>query len=136
MDNMDVATEVFLKLRDRQIDICLDDFGTGYSSLSYLHSFPINTLKIDRSFVMPMELNDENTEIVRTIILLARALNLEIIAEGIETEKQLTQLRWLDCEQGQGFYFARPMAYPHLLEWLGHHHDGSRDRTQNHFVDY
>jgi len=87
----------------------MDDFGTGYSSLSYLHRFPLNTLKIDRSFVMRMTDNAENGEIVRTIITLARSLEMDVVAEGVETEGQLEQLRTLDCDFGQGFLFSRPV---------------------------
>ncbi len=109
MENLQAATEILLKIQERDIEICLDDFGTGYSSLSYLHRFPVNTLKIDRSFVMGMEPNNENSEIVRAIVSLAHILGLDIIAEGIETESQLAQLRELDCEQGQGYLFAKPL---------------------------
>lgn len=118
MDNLELATDVLLELRHRGIEICLDDFGTGYSSLSYLHRFPINTLKIDRSFVMSMQPNDENSEIIRTIITLAHTLGLDVIAEGIETEMQLTQLRWLDCEQGQGYYFSHPIPRQELINYI------------------
>ncbi|MDJ0728818.1 MAG: PAS domain S-box protein [Crocosphaera sp.] len=109
MENLQAATEILLKIQKRDIEICLDDFGTGYSSLSYLHRFPVNTLKIDRSFVMRMEPNNENAEIVRAIVHLAHILGLDIIAEGVETELQLAQLRWLGCEQGQGYFFAKPL---------------------------
>ncbi|MEB3173856.1 MAG: EAL domain-containing protein [Cyanobacteriota bacterium] len=121
MDNLEMATQILTELRRRGIQICLDDFGTGYSSLSYLHRFPIHTLKIDRSFVMSMEPNDENSEIIRTIITLAHTLGLDVIAEGIETELQLTQLRWLNCEQGQGYYFAHPLAPSQLTEFIQSH---------------
>ncbi|MEL4897684.1 bifunctional diguanylate cyclase/phosphodiesterase [Crocosphaera sp. Alani8] len=109
MENLQAATNILLKIQERDIEICLDDFGTGYSSLSYLHRFPVNTLKIDRSFVMRMEPNNENAEIVRAIVSLAHILGLDVIAEGIETELQLAQLKWLDCEQGQGYFFAKPL---------------------------
>nr|WP_232826134.1 PAS domain S-box protein [Cyanothece sp. BG0011] len=109
MENLQAATEILLKIQERDIEICLDDFGTGYSSLSYLHRFPVNTLKIDRSFVMLMEPNNENSEIVRAIVSLAHILGLDIIAEGVETQLQLDQLRRLGCEQGQGYFFAKPL---------------------------
>ncbi|MFM1842578.1 MAG: hypothetical protein RLZZ490_1314, partial [Cyanobacteriota bacterium] len=118
MDNLALATEVLVELRRRQIQISLDDFGTGYSSLSYLHRFPINTLKVDRSFIMSMEPNDENSAIVRTILTLAHSLGLDVIAEGIETELQLTQLRWLGCEMGQGYFFSPPIAPQKLVHFL------------------
>ncbi len=111
MENVKLATEVLLKLRDRHIEICLDDFGTGYSSLSYLHRFPVNTLKVDRSFVMRMGPNDENAEIVRAIVTLAHILGMTVIAEGVETQLQLTQLCYHGCEQGQGYFFAKPLTH-------------------------
>ncbi|MEA5508844.1 PAS domain S-box protein [Crocosphaera sp. UHCC 0190] len=109
MENIQAATEILLQIKRRRIEICLDDFGTGYSSLSYLHRFPVNTLKIDRSFVMRMEKNNENSEIIRAIISLAHILDMEIIAEGVETASQLAQLKQLGCEQGQGYFFAKPL---------------------------
>jgi diguanylate cyclase (GGDEF)-like protein len=89
------------------IQLCIDDFGTGYSSLSYLNQFPIDFLKIDRSFIQRIEV-PENLEIVRTIVSLTQNLGLKAIAEGIENTAQLAQLRALRCEFGQGFMFARP----------------------------
>ncbi len=109
MENAEAAIRMLKQLRDLGIQISIDDFGTGYSSLSYLHRFPINTLKVDRSFVSTMEDGTENGEIVRTIIALAKSLNLNVIAEGIESIHQLHQLRILGCEYGQGFLFSRPV---------------------------
>jgi diguanylate cyclase (GGDEF)-like protein/PAS domain S-box-containing protein len=109
MDNATSATKMLWQLRARNIQLCLDDFGTGYSSLSYLHRFPVNTLKIDRSFVSRMSRNDENLEIVRVIVTLAHTLKMDVIAEGVETREQLTQLKLLGCEQGQGYFFSKPL---------------------------
>ncbi|MCB1022921.1 MAG: bifunctional diguanylate cyclase/phosphodiesterase [Acidobacteria bacterium] len=109
MENAETAIFMLKRLRDIGVQLSIDDFGTGYSSLSYLHRFPINTLKVDRSFVGSMEEGSENGEIVRTIIALAKALNLSVIAEGIETVHQLHQLRVLNCEYGQGYLFSRPV---------------------------
>lgn len=109
MENAESAIRMLNGLRDLGIQISIDDFGTGYSSLSYLHRFPINTLKVDRSFVSTMEDGSENSEIVRTIISLAKSLNLNVIAEGIESIHQLHQLRVLGCEYGQGYLFSRPV---------------------------
>jgi diguanylate cyclase (GGDEF)-like protein len=109
MENAEAAIRMLKQLRDLGIQISIDDFGTGYSSLSYLHRFPINTLKVDRSFVSTMEDGTENGEIVRTIIALAKSLNLNVIAEGIESIHQLHQLRILGCEYGQGYLFSRPV---------------------------
>jgi EAL domain-containing protein (putative c-di-GMP-specific phosphodiesterase class I) len=88
------------------VELGIDDFGTGYSSLSYLHRLPINTLKIDRSFVSRLSDNSENREIVRTIIMLAQNLGMDVVAEGVETTSQLEQLVDLKCESGQGYLFS------------------------------
>jgi predicted signal transduction protein with EAL and GGDEF domain len=110
IENVEVATNLFLALRERNIELCLDDFGTGYSSLSYLHRFPVSAIKIDRSFIMQMKPKDESSEIVRAIVLLAHILGMNVIAEGIETKAQLEQLKQLNCEKGQGFYFSKPLS--------------------------
>lgn len=118
MENIETATQMLQQLRDLGVQLSIDDFGTGYSSLSYLHRFPIDTLKIDKSFVMKMIDNNENIEIVRTIIMLAQNLGMDVIAEGVETKEQLALLRKLKCEKGQGYYFSRPLetgAAEHLL---------------------
>ncbi len=109
MDNPEKAIATLKRLKNLGLQLSIDDFGTGYSSLSYLHRFPIDTLKVDRSFVATMEDGSENGEIVRTVIALAKALNLDVVAEGIETIHQLHQLRILGCEYGQGYLFSRPV---------------------------
>ena len=109
MENVEAATSMLLKLRARKIQLSIDDFGTGYSSLSYLHRFPVNTLKIDRSFVNRMESDEDNSEIVKAIVTLAHILNMDVIAEGIETIDQCDQLKSLQCEQGQGYLFSKPL---------------------------
>jgi diguanylate cyclase (GGDEF)-like protein/PAS domain S-box-containing protein len=108
MENIDTATEMLRQLRALGVQLSIDDFGTGYSSLSYLHRFPIDTLKVDRSFVMRMADNNENIEIVRTIMMLAQNLGMDVVAEGVETREQLALLRKLGCEYGQGFLFSKP----------------------------
>ncbi len=109
MENAESVIQMMKQIRELGIQLSIDDFGTGYSSLSYLHRFPINTLKVDRSFVNTMEDGTENGEIVRTVIALAKTLRLNVIAEGIETIHQLHQLRILGCEYGQGYLFSRPV---------------------------
>jgi EAL domain-containing protein (putative c-di-GMP-specific phosphodiesterase class I) len=91
------------------VQLYIDDFGTGYSSLAYLHRFPIDTLKIDRSFINRVDVDLEQLEIVRTIIQLAWNLGINVIAEGVETYKQLMQLKALRCEYAQGFFFSKPL---------------------------
>jgi diguanylate cyclase (GGDEF)-like protein/PAS domain S-box-containing protein len=103
------ATTILNQLRALGVKLGLDDFGTGYSSLSYLHSFPFDMLKIDRSFVGRIGIKGENAEIVRTIMTLARSLNLEVIAEGVEKLEHLNHLRILECKYGQGHFFSRAL---------------------------
>lgn len=109
MDNTDSATEIFHELKKRHVKLGLDDFGTGYSSLSYLHRFPLDTLKIDRSFVSRMASPGEHEAIVKTIVNLAQNLSFQTVAEGIETRDQLQSLQTLDCLYGQGYYFSKPV---------------------------
>jgi diguanylate cyclase (GGDEF)-like protein/PAS domain S-box-containing protein len=117
MENSETATEILKQLRALGIELSIDDFGTGYSSLSYLHRLPVTTLKIDRSFVNQM-VNNKNTEMVRTIVTLARSMGMQVVAEGVETENQLRQLKALACEHGQGYYFSKPMNSEAAEEFL------------------
>ena len=110
IDNLETVTEIILHLRKEEIQFSIDDFGTGYSSLSYLHRFPVDTIKIDRSFVNQMQADGENSAIVKAIVTLAHMLNMDVIAEGIETTWQLAQLKLLQCEYGQGFFFSKPLC--------------------------
>ncbi|MDY6933629.1 MAG: PAS domain S-box protein [Spirochaetota bacterium] len=104
------ATASMLKqLRNMNVRLAIDDFGTGYSSLGYLHSFPINILKIDHSFITRMNKNGGDLEIVRTIVNMAHNLGMEVVAEGIETTEQLVQLREMNCDYGQGYFFSHPI---------------------------
>jgi len=109
MDQAERAITVLKQIKDLGVQLCIDDFGTGYSSLSYLQRFPIDTLKIDRSFVRSMEDGRQNGEIVRTILALAEAMKLSVVAEGIESVHQLHQLRILNCRYGQGYLFSHPL---------------------------
>ena len=118
MDNAENAIGMLKELRSLGLQLSIDDFGTGYSSLSYLHRFPIDMLKVDRSFVSTMEGGSENGEIVRTVIALAKTLRLSVIAEGIESIHQLHQLRILGCEYGQGYLFSRPVPPDEALVLL------------------
>ncbi len=118
MTNMSTALEVLSDLRALGVTLLMDDFGTGYSSLSYLHSFPFDVLKIDRSFVGRMTEGEQPLQIVRTIIELARVLNMSVIAEGIETCDQYKLLRQMGCRHGQGYLFARPMPAEAMTELL------------------
>ena len=97
------------ELRALGVQVQIDDFGTGYSSLGYLQRFPIDTLKIDRTFINRIGKNGEGSEIVRTILALAHDLHMKVVAEGIETEEQLTKLKAMNCEYGQGYLFNKPI---------------------------
>jgi diguanylate cyclase (GGDEF)-like protein/PAS domain S-box-containing protein len=109
MENSDSATAMLLQLRQMGIQLHIDDFGIGYSSLSYLHRFPSSALKIDRSFVSNIGANGENLEIVQAIISLAHSLNIDVIAEGLETMEQLRQLQIKQCQHAQGYIFSQPL---------------------------
>ena len=109
MQNAERSASMLQELKTLGIRLSIDDFGTGYSSLSYLHRFPLDTLKIDRSFVSRMTPDGENAEIVRAILTLAKNMNMDVIAEGIETAEQFALLRDMGCDCGQGYYFARPL---------------------------
>ena len=117
MENAEAAAQTFKQLRALGVQLSIDDFGTGYSSLSYLHRFPLNYLKIDRSFVDRMTIDGDDA-IVRTIATLARNLGMEVIAEGIETEDQYNHLRILGCEYGQGYLFSPPVSVDRAYDLL------------------
>ncbi|MGC1308345.1 MAG: EAL domain-containing protein [Phormidesmis sp.] len=109
MDNVEESIEILLRLKALQLKLGIDDFGTGYSSLSYLHRFPIDTLKVDRSFVMEMTSASGSAELVKSIIALGHNLGMNVVAEGVETESQSQRLQDLQCEYGQGYLFSRPL---------------------------
>jgi diguanylate cyclase (GGDEF)-like protein/PAS domain S-box-containing protein len=117
-DNIEAAVGLLTQLRNLGVQLSIDDFGTGYSSLSYLQRFPIDTLKIDRSFVTQMMENEENLAIVRTIVALAQNLGMDVVAEGVETEDQLMLLRKLECENGQGYLFSGPLGGRQLDKFI------------------
>jgi diguanylate cyclase (GGDEF)-like protein len=118
MDNAEMSARLLKRLKALGVQLSIDDFGTGYSSLGYLHRFPVNTLKIDRSFVGRIGEAAENIEIVRTIISLAENIGMEVVAEGVETLSQLTQLRKLNCRYGQGYLFSRPVDAASVTSWI------------------
>lgn len=118
MNNPHSAACVLQKLRERKIQLSIDDFGTGYSSLSYLHSFPVDTLKIDRSFIQRLDGTQENLGLVPLIVNIAQTMGISVVAEGIETPQQLTQLQALNCGFGQGFLFSKPLESEQALSLL------------------
>ncbi|MDZ7957276.1 MAG: EAL domain-containing protein [Aulosira sp. DedQUE10] len=118
MTDVEQSVKILNQLRELGIWLALDDFGTGYCSLNYLTRFPVNMLKIDRSFVQDITSNPDSAAITDAIIALANSLQLKITAEGVETEEQLNYLRRRGCEEGQGFYFSRPVPADLAVEML------------------
>ncbi|NEO16486.1 MULTISPECIES: bifunctional diguanylate cyclase/phosphodiesterase [unclassified Moorena] len=116
---LETTTVVLLeKLKQRQIQLCIDDFGTGYSGFSYLPNFPIDILKIDRSFVKGMSDNHKHEKILRWMVKLANDFGIHVVAEGVETEKQLGQLCDWRCQYGQGYWFSKPLNAQATEAWL------------------
>jgi EAL domain-containing protein (putative c-di-GMP-specific phosphodiesterase class I) len=109
MYNADLAERMLLELHENGFALHIDDFGTGYSSLQALHRFPIEALKVDRSFVWGLGTDPRSTELVRTIAMMARNLGVDVIAEGIETSDQRRRVERLGCAYGQGYLFSRPV---------------------------
>ena len=128
--NGDSALGTLRELKEMGVRIAVDDFGTGFSSLSYLKRFPVDALKIDRSFVSELTTNPDDTVIVEVIIGLGHRLGLKVIAEGVETEEQLAFLKRAGCDAAQGFYIARPMPAGEVAGWLDAIKQGSGDRYQ------
>ncbi|MEH2226258.1 GGDEF/EAL domain-containing response regulator [Nostoc sp.] len=118
MENTDAIKIILEQLKQRKIKLIMDDFGTGYSSLSYLHSFPLNALKIDKSFVKRMQDNKENMGLVPAMIGIANSMGMSAIAEGVETQEQLAQLRSLNCNFAQGYLFSKPIEQQLALKLL------------------
>jgi EAL domain-containing protein (putative c-di-GMP-specific phosphodiesterase class I) len=119
MEDAEAGEQVLHELRDLGVRIAIDDFGTGYSSLSYLKQFPIDILKIDRSFISNMTEGPEESALPEALIHLSKILELDTVAEGIETVAQLHKLRSLGCRKGQGYYFSKPVEMDQALSLLG-----------------
>ena len=108
MDRSESSLGVLRQLRSLGVRVVLDDFGTGYSSLAYLRQLPLDTIKVDRSFVTNLDVQDPNVGIVRAVVSLAHGLGITVVAEGIETDEQARRLRELGCDMGQGYAWAHP----------------------------
>jgi len=115
IEDREMAIAILQRLKGLGVQIAVDDFGTGYSSLSYLSGLPVDCLKIDRSFVVQTSLGGRDAAIAQAIVSLAHALGLRVLAEGVETVEQLDFLRAHQCDEGQGYLFARPRPAPALL---------------------
>jgi EAL domain-containing protein (putative c-di-GMP-specific phosphodiesterase class I) len=122
MENAEKTVEIFRKVRELGIRLSIDDFGTGYSSLNYLKHFPVDRIKIDRSFVVDINRNESDAAIIEAIVSMAQSLNLRVIAEGVENSDQLDSLTRLGCDEVQGFYLAMPMHAEALVKILGRTH--------------
>ena len=132
MKHAESAEAILRVLRARGVQVAVDDFGTGYSSLSYLRKFPIDTLKIDQSFIRQVSTKPPETTLLTTVIRMGRNLNLRVVAEGVETEEELEFLQAQQCDEAQGYYFSRPLPareFATLLE------SGLTKPFSRHFVD-
>ena len=118
MQNSKKTISTLNQMKDLKLRVALDDFGTGYSSLSYLTTFPVDAIKIDRSFVMGCSISESNRVIIKAIIAMGHSLGLKIVAEGIETEEQLELLRNYGADEGQGFYFSPPVSEDQFVKLL------------------
>ncbi|WP_411748405.1 putative bifunctional diguanylate cyclase/phosphodiesterase, partial [Psychrobacillus psychrotolerans] len=116
MTDMQDTFSTLKELKNIGVVISIDDFGTGYSSLSYLKKYPIDIIKIDQSFIKDMELDDKNAAIARTIIQLAHNLGMEVIAEGVEKDRQVEILKAANCQKAQGYLFSKPVSIEHINE--------------------
>ncbi|MBL4940980.1 MAG: EAL domain-containing protein [Colwellia sp.] len=118
MDSPQAAIDTMLQIRAMGIHLSLDDFGTGYSSLAYLRKFPLNTLKIDKAFIDDIEESEQGRNMVATIVTIAHNLGMDVVAEGVETNQQLSFLSGLRCEQLQGYLYSKPLATEHFQKYL------------------
>ncbi|TBW59478.1 EAL domain-containing protein [Marinobacter halodurans] len=132
MENLDSAVEKLLQLRNEGINIAVDDFGTGYSSLTYLKRLPVQHLKIDKQFIRDLLVNEEDTRIANTIIDLGKSLNLDVIAEGVETEEQEFYLLNRGCQLAQGYFFSKPLKPDDFACFVAaFHHRITANSTEN-----
>jgi EAL domain-containing protein (putative c-di-GMP-specific phosphodiesterase class I) len=124
IEDVDKIVNLLMNFRQLGIKISIDDFGTGYSSLSYLKSFPVNILKIDRSFITDLVNDESNAAIAQAVIAIARILKMTVIAEGVENEQQLAILRQLQCDEIQGYYFSPPVTFEKATQFLNQQEQG------------
>ncbi|MHB8593586.1 MAG: EAL domain-containing protein, partial [Acidimicrobiales bacterium] len=118
MEDVERTTQVLMRLRGLGVKVAIDDFGTGYSALGYLASFPVDVVKVDRSFVEKVDIDPVKSAIVSAVINLSQAIGTTTVVEGVETKEQLDHLRSLGCVVVQGYYFARPMPASAFTELL------------------
>jgi EAL domain-containing protein (putative c-di-GMP-specific phosphodiesterase class I) len=121
MRDPDLAVSIMREVRERGVQLAIDDFGTGYSSLSHLKRFPIDALKIDRSFIQDIPTDRDSMAIAKAIAAMGGSLDLKVIAEGIETEEQLAFVREHGCDEAQGYLFSRPVPVNEMREYFVRH---------------
>ena len=121
MDDADPTLNVLSELKKLNVSLDMDDFGIGYSSLRYLHRFPIDALKIDRSFIENVHKRPESEAIVRTILALAQNIGVTVVAEGVETDDELAFLKEMNCPLAQGHLFTRPLSHDQIIPLIGSH---------------
>jgi sensor c-di-GMP phosphodiesterase-like protein len=115
----DKAVMYLNQYRQADFTIAIDDFGTGYSSLAYLKKFPVDTLKIDKSFVLNLDTQESDQHIVNTVIDLANSFDLKVVAEGVENQKSLAILKQKGCQWAQGYYICKPIPADMFIKWYG-----------------
>ena len=130
MENMENTIEKFRKLKEMGIQLSIDDFGTGYSSMNYLKHFPVDRIKIDKSFVDGINSNERDSAIIEAMVTIAQSLSLRVVAEGVENSDQLHSLSKLGCDEVQGFYLAMPMQAEELAKKLGKKHGKQTEKLQ------
>ncbi len=136
MKNMERSAEVLNKFKERGIDIAIDDFGTGYSSLAYLKKFPINSLKIDKTFIDDLPINSDSISIAKAIISMGKSLGMEIVAEGVENENQLNFLLKEGCDQIQGYFFSKPLLAGEVVSFIQNFdYEYFSKKNENDFID-
>ena len=118
MDDVEAAIQIMETIKSKGIHLAIDDFGTGYSSLAYLKRFPIDVLKVDRSFVKDIPEDKTDMAITSAVIAMAHKLSMRVVAEGIETQEQMDFLRENNCDDGQGYLLSRPLTLPQLHHFL------------------
>ena len=135
LEDLEIAQPVLDDLASYGVGIHIDDFGTGYSSLSYLASLPVQTLKIDQSFIAQLSKPEANTKVVEAIIALGKAMSLDVVAEGVETDQQYAVIRRLNCDFAQGYFIAKPMPADQLLDWCSGYTDTQSYKHGSTIVD-
>jgi len=135
LEDLTVAQPVLDDLSAFGVGIHIDDFGTGYSSLSYLAKLPVQTIKIDQDFVAQLSDSDANSRVIEAIVALGKAMQLEVVAEGVETDQQYATVRRLGCDLVQGYFIAKPMPADQLLIWIDGYEDTQSIKKRSIVID-